>query len=129
VAVSGAPDPRVSPPIGHAIKAAPDLSDPKVVRLARRMYFSRFADQVTEAGIEAEDGLQEVLLRLFLKSQSPSRWNPERGGLTTWLFVATGGVVLNMIDKHRRFVRRAGEVCNEGDAACMARAVEATGDE
>ena len=121
---TGAPDPRIVPPVGHAVQVAPNMADPTVVALARRMYFSRFADKVVEAGVDADDGLQEVLMRLWMKSQGASRWNPERGGLSTWLFVATGGVVLNLIDKHRRYVRRSGDVGREADASWLARAVE-----
>jgi DNA-directed RNA polymerase specialized sigma24 family protein len=121
---TGAPDPRLRPPVGHAVAVAPDLGDAEVLAMARRIYRSRFAAQVEEAGIDAEDGLQEVLMRLFLKSQGASRWNPERGGLSTWLFVATGSIVLNIIDKHRRYVRRAGTPGQGEDAAMSARAVE-----
>lgn len=71
--------------------------------LVRKLYFGRFSARVRAAGIDPEDGLQLVFEGLVRKSQSErSRWDPTRGSLSTWIFVAVSGLTINLAQKQRR---------------------------
>lgn len=86
-----------------------DLGRSEHYYLVRRLYLRRFAFRVEQAGMDSEDGLQEVYLRLLRKTTQPaSRWNPERGALSTWLYVAMSGIVTNMVHAHVLAQRRNG---------------------
>lgn len=85
-----------------------DLDNPAHYELVRRMYFARFSAQVLAAGIDTEDGLQAVFEGLVKKSQSAgSRWDPKRGALSTWIHVATSGLVKNLREWSGRQQRSA----------------------
>jgi DNA-directed RNA polymerase specialized sigma24 family protein len=105
----------------------PDVSDPKVFALMRRMYWARFSQRVEAMGIEHEDALQEVCMGLTTRSRSASRWNPKRGALSTWVYVAMNGMLLNLIDKQRRALRRSGSVGMGEDVALTVQAAEDEG--
>lgn len=105
--------------------ASPDLGDADVQRVVRRIYWARFSGRLEAIGIDPEDGLQDVQLRLLIKSRSEgSRWDPERGSLSKWVFVATRGIVMNLADQHQRMMRRSGALGIEGDVAVVAVAPE-----
>jgi DNA-directed RNA polymerase specialized sigma24 family protein len=107
---------------------SPSFDDPEVYELVRRIYFARFSRRLVAAGIDAEDGLQACLLHLITRSRMPSRWDPTRGGLSTWLYVAMTGIAINLVDQQRRMLRRSGSVGLGEDVALHVRAVEETED-
>jgi len=109
----------------HARPAAsPDMGDPRVYELARQLFFKCFSVRLGAVGVDLDDAMQEILLRLFTRSTSPSRWDPKRGALSTWMYVAMTGIVLNMHDKHCRYLRRSGSVGAREDISISLRAVE-----
>jgi hypothetical protein len=93
---------------------SPDLNDAAVLRMARRVFFKRFGPMVLDAHICLDDAWHDVVIGLLTRSRGGSRWDPTRGGLSTWLYVAERGIVLNLVDAERRRVRRSGTV----GAAC-----------
>lgn len=106
------------------VGASPDFNDQNVLRLARRIFFRRFSRSVQAAGIDLDDAFQAVCIGLITRSRMPSRWNPERGALSNWMFVATTGVVRNLVDQQRRALRRNGSVGLGRDVAEELRWVE-----
>lgn len=74
--------------------------------LVQRIYYKRFSLRVQAAGVESEDGLQLVYEGLLRKSQSErSRWNPSRGSLSTWVYVAMSCLVMDLAAKEERHTR------------------------
>lgn len=62
--------------------------------------------RVVAAGVDEEDALQLIYEGLLRKAASPrSAWNPQRGALSTWVTVAMGGLVINLVEKHRNQTR------------------------
>jgi len=96
---------------------SPDLGDPEVLRVVRQVYRGRFRRHVASFGMDQDDAYQDVVLALVRKSRLPgSCWDPARGGLSTWAYVAIQGIVSNLIDQHKRAERRNGSLGFE-DAA------------
>ena len=79
-----------------------DFSDPAVYGLVRRIFFRRFSARVRWAGLDPDDALQDIYVGLLTRSQGKSKWDPSRGGLSTWVYVAISGMVINMAEKSRR---------------------------
>lgn len=100
-------------PVGQS----PNLADPAVLQMARRIFFRRFSGFVRAADLDLDDAFQAVCVGLVTRSRMGSRWNPERGGLSTWLFVAIQGIVLNLLDQQRRAERRNGSVGRSRDVS------------
>lgn len=90
--------------------------------LVRKLYYARFSERVAAAGLDVEDGLQTVLEGVMRRSQSAggSRWDPSRGSISTWLMVAISGLVINLVDQHRRAERRNGVLGGAADIASVA---------
>lgn len=82
--------------------ATVDFSDPKVYGLVRRIFFRRFSARVRWAGIDPDDALQDIYVGLLTRSKGKSAWDPSRGALSTWIYVAISGMVINMADTQRR---------------------------
>lgn len=81
---------------------SPDYNDPSTLTLARRIYYRRFSSRVAALGLDVDDAFGDILEGLVRKSRSNgSRWDPNRGGLSTWTYVAISGLVLNMAAKAR----------------------------
>lgn len=71
--------------------------------MTRKLYFGRFSARVRGAGIDVEDGFQHVVEGLLRKTKSErSRWDPTRGSLSTWLYVAMSGLTINLADSASR---------------------------
>lgn len=86
----------------HAPSTGLNLADPAVYTLARRIYFARFSGRVKAAGIDEDDGFQEVLLGLLRRQAGKSRYNPAKSGLSNYLFIAMTGLTINLADSARR---------------------------
>lgn len=87
----------------------------------RRLFVGRFVQSLQAVGLDQEDACQEMILGLLRKDASPrSRWDPSRGGLSTWMYVAMRGLTLNMIQAAQRAQAKAGPG-EEADAAIWAR--------
>ena len=97
--------------------AAFDLGDPATYQLVGRIFNGRFAGRLQSSGVDPEDALQSVYVGLLSRSAGRSRWDPSRGSLSTWVYVATSGIVSNLLDSHRRTLRRDGGLGREEDAA------------
>lgn len=91
---------------GGRVMVAPlpavDFGSPAVQQLIRRIFFHRFSARVRWAGIDPEDMLQDIYVGLLVRSHGKSAWNPSRGALSTWIYVAISGMVINAADKARR---------------------------
>ena len=82
------------------------LDVPAHLELARAIYLKRFSLRVRAAGVEVEDGLQEVLEGLLRKSHSErSRWNPARGSMSTWIYMSMNCLVMDLAAKAARHAR------------------------
>lgn len=80
-----------------------DLSRPDQYETVRKLYFGRFSARVRATGTDVEDGFSEVIEGLLRKSRSErSRWDPTRGSLSTWLYVAMSGLCANLAEKAAR---------------------------
>lgn len=97
---------------GHTLPLGLNLADPAVYTLARRLYFKRFSQRVTAAGLDADDGFQEVLIGLVRRQHGRSRYDPSRSGLSNYLYVVISGIVINLADSARR--RRVHEELGDG---------------
>lgn len=86
--------------------SSPDMSDPAVLGLVRRIYWRRFSRRMEWAGIDPDDALQDVMVSLIVRSRGRSAYDPERAALSTWVYVAISGIVINLADKARRARRR-----------------------
>lgn len=87
-----------------------DLSRPEQLDLVRSIFLGRSARLVRAAGLEPEDVLQVVYEGLLRKSLSErSCWNPRRGSLSTWLYVAVRGLVLNYLQSRAGRPERPGD--------------------
>jgi hypothetical protein len=82
-----------------------DFSDPAVYGLVRRIFFRRFSSRVRAAGIDPDDAIQDIYVGLLTRSKGKSKWDPSRGGLSTWVYVAISGMCINMADSARRRAR------------------------
>lgn len=83
-----------------------DMNRPDHYELVRRIYLGRFTERVRAAGIELDDGFQNVVEGILRKSRSErSRWNPKRGSISTWVYVAISGLVINMVASAARLGR------------------------
>lgn len=83
-----------------------DLANPEHLSLVRSLYFGRLLPWVIAEGLDVEETLQHLLEGLLRKSRSPrSCWNPERGALCTWAFVAMSGLLSNRIVSAQRKAR------------------------
>lgn len=120
--------PDFGPPVDP--KRARPAQETEAYTLARSVYLGRFAWQMQAAGIDIEDGWPIVLCGLITRARSGrSRWDPARGGLSTWLYVAMRGIVINAIDKETRYRRRSGELGEGEDVASVAVAPDASEDQ
>lgn len=92
-----------------------NLNDPKTYELVRQIYYKRFSRRVEAAGIDADDGFQEICLGLIRRQSFKSRYAPERGALSTYLFWFMGGVTMNMAAaaKRRLPAMSVGELAEE----------------
>ena len=96
-----------------------DLADPQVRDAVQRIYHARYARTVSEAGIDLNDGLQEVYCTLLRRNRGRSVYDPSRGALSTYVYQVCRSAVSGLIDKHRRMLRRDGGVGLDMDAALI----------
>lgn len=83
-----------------------DLSSAEHYALVKRIYQGRFSARIQAAGLDQDDTFQTLLEGLLRKSQSErSRWDPTRGSVSTWIYVALSGLVINLVQASER--RRA----------------------
>lgn len=76
--------------------------------LAQRLYWARFSGRVRAAGIDPEDGFQEVVLGLLTRQAGRSAYDPKRATLSGYLYLAMTGITINMADREARRRRRQG---------------------
>ena len=95
-----------------------DLGDEATYATIHRLFYGKFSARLAAAGIEPQDGFQIIVEGLLRRSRSEkSRWDPTRGSLATWAYVAMSGLTINMVDSHFRALRRGGSVGRKADAA------------
>lgn len=94
-----------------------DLSDKAQRDLVKSIYFGRFSKRVGKAGLEHNDVLQAIYMGLLVRSRGRSKWDPTRGALSTWMYVAISGIVINEVEKHHSFLRRSGALGRVQDVA------------
>jgi len=85
-----------------------DLADPETMGLARRLYWARFSGRVRAAGIDPEDGFQEIVVGLLTRQAGRSAYDPRRATLSGYLYLAMTGITINMADREARRLRREG---------------------
>ena len=98
-----------------------NLGDPAIYALAKRIYYKRFSTRVAWAGIDPDDGFQEVLLAILRRQTLASRYNPARSSVSNYLFLAMSGITINLADSARR--RRVHEEVGDGQDDPADRAV------
>ena len=98
-----------------------NLADPKIYALAKRIYYKRFSTRVGWAGLDPDDGFQEVLVALLRRQHLASRYNPDRSSVSNYLFLAMSGITINLADSARR--RRVHEEVGDGQDDPAERAV------
>lgn len=84
-----------------------DLSDPVVVDLIQRLYFSRvrWRISVEEHELDHDDVLQAVYTTIASRNRGRHPYDPKRSALPTYLYAVIGSTVENALDQQRR--RRA----------------------
>lgn len=95
-----------------------NLGDPQTYQMVRNIFFRRFSRRVVDSGMDPEDTLQSIFVGLLTRSQGRSRWDPTRGAMSTWVYVAMNGMIVNMADSHYRAQRRGAPGWTE-DVALM----------
>lgn len=82
--------------------------------LIRAVYMGRFVARVRAAGLDPDDTLQLVYLKLLKAEQGRSPYSPKRASPSTYVYLACSSVLMNEADKRRR---RGWEVLGDEDAA------------
>lgn len=93
-----------------------DLSDAETYGLITRIFWSRIAPQAAAGGLDPEDVLQDLLIRLMRTNDGTAPFDPDRASLSTFAFVNMVSGLRNAIESKRRAERR-GWVTGEEDMA------------
>lgn len=98
-----------------------NLNDPATYGLVSRLYWKRFCGRIRWAGIDPEEGFQDVCERLIRRQSGKSRFDPARSSMSNYLFLSMTGICINLADISRR--KRSHEEVSQGESDASLSAV------
>lgn len=100
----------------HEGPVALDLHSPSVQALVRRLFFARHAERVRAQGVDPDEALQEVWVKLLRAARS-SPYDPTRGSPSTYLNRVIFSATANYLRAVGRQRLRDGQPFSDRDAA------------